>query len=165
MCPVKWQWQYDFMNHSTPVSTRDLLLVLENIESNIDLDDKPPSKDKTKGADSKCKLDSIDACIPKKAKKGWTETHCSLCKKHGGVHSMHNTKECRHYNSDGTHKKAAASKPKTDKPAHDKTGVNYAQIICQECKKAVHSALKKSNWGSKCCRRHHDSDSDSDSDY
>ena len=98
MCPVKWQRQYDLMNNSTPVSTRYLLLVLENIKSNIELNDKPPSKDRAKGADSKCKTDSVDTRTPKKAKKGWTEKHCSLCKKHGGAHTMHNTKECRYYN-------------------------------------------------------------------
>ncbi len=42
MCPVKWQRQYNLMENSTPVSTRALLLVLENINSNIELDNKPP---------------------------------------------------------------------------------------------------------------------------
>ena len=46
MCPVKWQRQYNLMENSTPVSTRALLMVLENIESNVEFDDKPPSKDK-----------------------------------------------------------------------------------------------------------------------
>jgi hypothetical protein len=58
----------------------------------------------------------IPRCIPKKANKAkedWTENHCSLCKKHGSVHITHNTKECRHYNSDRNHKKAI-SKPKSD---------------------------------------------------
>ena len=81
MCPVKWQRQYDLMENSTPVSTRALLMVLENIESNAELDDKSPSKDKA----------SNDSHNPKKAKKGWTEKHCSLCKKHGGAHTTHNT--------------------------------------------------------------------------
>ena len=49
MCPTKWQRQYDLMENFTPVSTRALLLVLENIKSNVELDDKPPSKDKAKG--------------------------------------------------------------------------------------------------------------------
>ncbi len=31
MCPVKWQRQYDLMENSTLVSTRALLMVLENI--------------------------------------------------------------------------------------------------------------------------------------
>ena len=94
------------MDRSTPVSTWALLMVLEKIKSNVELDDKPPSKDKAKGADSKRKAESQDSRNPKKAKKGWTEKHCSLCKKHGGAHVMHNTKECRHYNKDGNHKKA-----------------------------------------------------------
>ena len=94
------------MENSTPVSTRALLLVLENIESYVELDVKPPSKDKAKGADSRRKAESNNSHNPQKAKKGWIEKHCSLCKKHGGVHTMHNTKECRCYNKDGSHKKA-----------------------------------------------------------
>ena len=70
MCPVKWQRQYDLMNNSTSVSTRDLLLVLESIESNVELDEKPPSKDKAKGADNKCKMVSIETRIPKKGQEG-----------------------------------------------------------------------------------------------
>ena len=97
------------MENSTPVSTRALLMVLENIESNVELDDKPPSKDKAKGSDSKRKAESYDSCNPQKAKKDWTEKHCSLCKKHGGMHTTHNTKECRHYNKDGSHKKAGGT--------------------------------------------------------
>eukprot|EP00804_Cyclotella_cryptica_P003882 CCRYP_015754-RA/>CCRYP_015754-RA protein AED:0.44 eAED:1.00 QI:0/0/0/1/1/1/2/0/223 len=38
MCPAKWQTQYDLTENTTPVSTRALLLVLENIENNAELD-------------------------------------------------------------------------------------------------------------------------------
>jgi hypothetical protein len=48
MCPVKWQRQYDLMENSTPVSTRALLMVLENIESNVELDEKPPARTRQK---------------------------------------------------------------------------------------------------------------------
>ncbi len=58
------------MKNSTPVSTRAIFLVLENIESNVKLNDKPPRRDKAKGADSKRKTESNDSCNPKKAKKG-----------------------------------------------------------------------------------------------
>ena len=152
------------MEKSTPVSTRALLMVLENIESNVKLDNKPPSKDKAKGADSKRKAESNDSRNPKKAKKGWTEKHCSLCKKHGGEHPMHNTKECRRYNKDGSHKKAGGT-PKPSKPASGKDGMNFAQLICTETKKAACSALTKVNHGRKYHDRHKESDSDSDSDY
>ena len=152
------------MENSTPVSTRALLLVLENIESNIELDDKPPSKDKAKGADSKRKAESNNSRNPKKAKKGWTEKHCSLCKKHGAAQTTHNTKECRCYSRDGSHKKAGGT-PKPNKPASGKDGMNFAQLIHTETKKAVRSALKKVNHGKKHRSCHEESDSDSDSDY
>ena len=90
MCPVKWQRQYGLMENSTLVSTRALLMVLENIKSNVKLDDKPPSKDKAKGTDSKRKAESNDSGNLKKAEKGWTEKHCSLFKKHG-VHTLRTT--------------------------------------------------------------------------
>ena len=64
ICPVKWQWQYNLMENSTPVSIRALLMVLENIEINVKLNDKPPSKDNAKGADSKRKAESNDSCNP-----------------------------------------------------------------------------------------------------
>jgi hypothetical protein len=43
MCLAKWQTQYDLTENTTPVSTRALLLVLENIENNVELDAKPSS--------------------------------------------------------------------------------------------------------------------------
>eukprot|EP00804_Cyclotella_cryptica_P007310 CCRYP_002540-RA/>CCRYP_002540-RA protein AED:0.40 eAED:0.74 QI:0/0/0/1/1/1/3/0/281 len=43
MCPAKWQTQYDLTENTTPVSTRALLLVLENIENNAELDRSPPA--------------------------------------------------------------------------------------------------------------------------
>jgi hypothetical protein len=103
ICPAKWQTHYDLTENITPVSTRALLLVLENIENNAELDAKPSSTIKAKGADQKCKMESMDSRIPKKPKKvGWTEKHCVLCKKHGGPHKSHDTPDCRHYNKDGT---------------------------------------------------------------
>ena len=124
----------------------------------------PQGKDKAKGADSKRKAESNDSRNPKKAKKGWTEKHCSLCKKHGGAHTTHNTKECRRYNKDGSHKKAGGM-PKPTTPASGKDGMNFAQLIRTKTKKAVCSALKKVNHGKKCCSHHKESDSDSDSNY
>eukprot|EP00804_Cyclotella_cryptica_P023290 CCRYP_000455-RA/>CCRYP_000455-RA protein AED:0.42 eAED:0.83 QI:0/0/0.25/1/0.66/0.75/4/139/237 len=69
MCPAKWQTQYDLTENTTPVSTRALLLVLENIENNAELDNKPASTTKAKGADMKRKMESMDSRIPKKPKK------------------------------------------------------------------------------------------------
>jgi hypothetical protein len=63
MCPVKWQRHYNLMNNFTPVSTRALFMVLENIESNVVLNEKPPSKDKAKGAGNNTATESIAAVI------------------------------------------------------------------------------------------------------
>ena len=95
MCQAKWQMQYYLTDNTTPVSTRALLLVLENIKNNTELDTKPPSMKKSKGADGKCKMELMDSRIPKIPKKvGWTNKHCMLCKTHGGPHKTHNTGDC-----------------------------------------------------------------------
>eukprot|EP00804_Cyclotella_cryptica_P018265 CCRYP_005976-RA/>CCRYP_005976-RA protein AED:0.46 eAED:0.82 QI:0/0/0/1/0.5/0.33/3/0/385 len=149
MCPAKWQTQYDLTENTTQVSTRALLLVLENIENNAELDNKPASTTKAKGADTKRKMESMDSRIPKKPKKvGWTEKHCVLCKKHGGPHKSHNTRDCRRYNKDGTPIKKNGGAGNT----------NFAQIVRAELKKALR---KKSSKRKKL--RANDSESDSDS--
>ena len=79
-----------------------------------------------------------------KVKKGWTQKACSLCKNHGGMHTTHNTKECMHYNEDWSHRKAGGT-PKPNKPASGKDGMNFAQLIRNETKKAVRYALEKVN--------------------
>jgi len=145
MCPQKWQRQYDLNDHSILLSTRAHLLVLENIKTNIEVGDKPPSNHKATRADSKRKMESIDCQILKKACKElvhWTDKHCSLCKKHGGVHTMHNRCDYNRYNSDRMPKKSGGS----DRPHHkgrNPQGAIFAQIIHAECKKAVRIAFKK----------------------
>ena len=61
MCPAKWQTQYDLTEKTTPVSTRALLPTLEKIENNAELDAKPPSGNKMKGAGGKHKMELIDS--------------------------------------------------------------------------------------------------------
>jgi len=79
----------------TPVNTRALLLILEKIENNAELETKPPSMIKPKGADGKCRMESIDSRIPKKSKQvGFSDNQCALCKKHGGPHKLLNTRDC-----------------------------------------------------------------------
>ena len=67
-------------------------------QEHVELDDKSPSKDKTKEADPKRKIESSDLCEPQKAKKDWAEKNCSLCKKHGGTYTTYTTKGYRGYN-------------------------------------------------------------------
>jgi hypothetical protein len=70
MCPTEWQKQYDLNDHSTLLSTTSLLLVLENIKTNVKVDHKPASNYKAKGAKSKRKMASTVSWILKKAHKG-----------------------------------------------------------------------------------------------
>ena len=72
--------QYELMENFTPVSARALLLVLESIESNVELNDKPPIKDKTKGADPKQNMDLVIHIWHRLEGKNQTEKHCSLCR-------------------------------------------------------------------------------------
>ena len=98
-----WKTQYDLIENNNPVSTRALLLVLKNMKNNAELDKKPPNSIKANGAGGKCKMESINSCIPKKPKKvGWTNKHCVLCKKHGGMHKSHNRHDCHCFNKDST---------------------------------------------------------------
>eukprot|EP00804_Cyclotella_cryptica_P002418 CCRYP_004105-RA/>CCRYP_004105-RA protein AED:0.47 eAED:0.47 QI:0/-1/0/1/-1/1/1/0/125 len=86
-------------------------------------------------------MESMDSRIPKKPKKvGWTEKHCVLCKKHGGPHKSHNTRDCRRYNKDGTpiKKNGGAGKPGLKK---ENRRALTAQIVRAELKKALRKSL------------------------
>ena len=154
----------------TPVSTRAFLLVLERIKNNVELEAKPPSTIKSKEAAGKCKMESMDSCIPKKPKQvGFSDKQCTLCKKHGGPYKLHNTHDCRRVNPDNTPIKrnggvgSAQKNGQADKH-HSKEreckGTNFVQIIHKEVQKAF---CKQSNKCKKHCTN--DSKSDSDSGY
>jgi hypothetical protein len=91
MCPVQWQRQYDLMENSTLVSTRALLMVLENIESNVELNDKPPSKVKAKGTDSKQKKELSHSRSPPRRPRRAGQRSTVLSARNRGLHTTHNT--------------------------------------------------------------------------
>jgi hypothetical protein len=108
MCPYAWQDQYNLHEKGgTPVDMCSLLLSLEAIErvcgregsekSNPSCN-KKPSHSKKKGT----KQPGTDS--PRVPKKVRTEKHYSLCKKHGGAYTTHNTRDCRCFEKDGTKK-------------------------------------------------------------
>ena len=70
MFPARWQTQYNLTKNTTLVSTRALLLVHENIESNANLDYKSQNPNKPKGDEGKCKMDLNQYHNPKKTHKG-----------------------------------------------------------------------------------------------
>ena len=88
-----------------PQSIRELLEVLECIEKAYPTDKVGGgAKTNTKSTESsKRKMITFNDQIPKKRR---TEKHCSVCKKHGGAHTTHNTPDCRKYDSNSTPKKS-----------------------------------------------------------
>jgi hypothetical protein len=99
--------QYDLTQNLLPQSIQKLLVVLENMEkvvanSNAKERVKKEGTEKATGKREKGKrrgTSSKDYRIPKKVR---SEKSCALCQKHGGMHTTHNTGECRKYEKDGT---------------------------------------------------------------
>ena len=159
MCPARWQAQYNLSKNTTLVSTRALLLVLENIENNANLDYKTTNPNRPKGAEGKCKAKSTDSQIPKNPKKvGWTDKHCVLCKKHGGPFKSHNMHDCHCFIKDSTwiKNRGGASRPQSNKKG---PGANFVQLMCAKIKKALCKHTRKDR---KCHAHELDSNSDSD---
>jgi hypothetical protein len=103
MCLTKWQTQYDLTEKTTSVNTRTILSILEKIESKAELEAQPPSIITSKGAEGKCKMESIDSLIPKKSKQvDFSDKHCAIYKKYGWPYKSHNTHDCRKFNPDST---------------------------------------------------------------
>jgi hypothetical protein len=123
LCPESWQDQYDLTQDLLPQSIRKLLGILENVEkvvANSNAKEKAEKKNTEKATGKRkkgnCKgSSSMDHYIPKKVrvKKSFT-----LCQKHGGVHTTHNTGECCKYEKDGTLKKSFSRKAAIE-PKHN----------------------------------------------
>jgi hypothetical protein len=101
MCPLMWQDQYNLNKKSMmPMDMRSLLMSLEAIErvctyekgklDNFEKSDKSSNKGK-KG--KKCPGTDSTVRVPKKVRFEKFEKHCELCKKHGGTHTTHNTRD------------------------------------------------------------------------
>jgi hypothetical protein len=109
MCPLPWQDQYN-MNEKgmTLMDMRLLLTSLEAIErictyekgksDTFEKSDKSFNKGK-KG--TKCPGTNSTVRVTKKV---CFEKHCNLCKKHGGMHTKHNTSDCHRFEKDGKEK-------------------------------------------------------------
>ncbi len=124
--PMWWQNQYN-LNHSTvPESTRTLLLDLEAIEWVMEEKRGANLKAKAKGgtvpaeAKSNPKHKASRGPTGQVPKKGRSEKFCQQCKAHGGPFTMHNTLDCRRYDSNSKPLQAAASKPAESKKPYKK---------------------------------------------
>ena len=143
-----------------------LLTVLETIEK---LTENQAAKEKARTAKQDTKTDhekfgkrkgmsSSTNRIPKKAKPS-LDRFCQLCKEHGIPHSMHNTKDCRKYEKDGSRKKFGRS----DTKSCGRSGNSFAQLMdkISKLEKLVKKSAKKS---SRKCRHRNDSDNSDSND-
>jgi hypothetical protein len=160
MCPHQWQDQYNLQKKGmTPMDMRTLLASLEAVEhvcthekTHVTSGEKASQKSK---AGTKRPSTGATLRVPKKV---CFEKSCELCKKHGGAHTTHATKDCRKYKKDRTLKpnfhtaKKAGKKPNPAK-----------QLFAQLSKKLDHleKTIKKASHKSKK-RRRDDSNSDSE---
>jgi hypothetical protein len=90
-------------------------------------------------------------------KKVHFEKSCELCKKFGGVHTTHATKDCRTYEKDGTVKaNFRAAKKAGKKPNPEKQSFAQLSKKLDKLEKTVKKASHKS-------KKHRRDNSDSDS--
>jgi hypothetical protein len=165
MVPRNWQDQYELTGATVPQSVRELLEALERIERAFPTNTVGDGHKTTvkSGDSSKRKMVSFNERIPKKHRR---EKHCSLCKKHGGAHTTHNTPDCRKYESNGNPKKTFNGK-KTNGPSRGperpaRGGSSYAQLSAKIDKLEKSNKKMKRAINKKKRKRHNDSD-DSDS--
>jgi hypothetical protein len=104
MCPRQWQDQYKNLQEKgmTPMDMHSLQASLEAIEhvcthekAHAPSSEKASHKNK---AGAKRPSNGATRQVPKKVH---FKKSCKLCKKHGGTHTTHATKDCRRYKKDG----------------------------------------------------------------
>ena len=103
--------------------------------------------------------------IPKKHRMD--TKHCVLYKKHGGMHSTHNTGECHKYEKDGTPKKSFAGKSAQHNTCSGRVPCeqnnSYAQLSVEIVKlEKSDKMLKSMNKKCKLANTKHKHDHDSD---
>jgi hypothetical protein len=163
MCPLMWQDQYNLNKKGmTPMDMHLLLTSLEAIEcictykkgksNNFEKSDKSSNKGE-KG--KKCPGTDSTVRVPKKVR---FEKHCELCKKHGGTHTTHTTRDCHRFEKDGTEKSSFHAAKKGGKKSYP-VNQNFAQLTKKIEK--LEKVLKKSGKKGKK-RRYKDSNSDSE---
>ncbi len=160
MYPHQWQDQYNLQEKGmTPMDMHTLQASLKAIErvctpekAHVPSSEKASHKNK---AGAKRPSTGAMMQVPKKIH---FEKSCELCKKHGGAHTTHASKDCRKYEKDGTLKADFRAAKKAGKKPNP-----LKQSFAQLSKKLdrLEKTLKKASHKSKKCHRD-DSDSDSE---
>jgi hypothetical protein len=160
MCPHQWQDQYNLQEKGmTPMDMHSLQASLEAIER-VCTPEKAhaPSREKASQKNEAGAKRPRNGATKQAHKKVRFEKTCELCKKHGGTHTTHATKDCHKYEKDGTAKadfrtaKKAGKKPNPVKQS-------FAQLSKKLDK--LEMTLKKASHKSKK-RRRDNSDSNSE---
>jgi hypothetical protein len=160
MCPLQWQDQYNMNKKGmTPMDMRLFLTLLEAIKSVCTYEkSKSEYYEKSSHKSKKVKKCPGTQAMVRVPKKVCYKKHCNLCKKHGGLYTMHNTGDCCRFEKDGKEKsnfRAARKGGKKGNPIKS----NFAQLT-KKIKK-IKKALKKSG---KKGKKHHYKDSNSNSE-
>ncbi len=161
MCPHQWQDQYNLQEKGmTPLDMMHTLLAsLEAIER-VCTHEKARAQSGEKASqksEAGTKRPNTGATL-RVPKKVCFKKSCELCKKYGGAHTTHATKDCHKYQKDGTLKanfRAAKKAGKKPNPAKQ----SFAQL--SEKLDRLEKTLKKASHKSKKCHRDN-SDSDSE---
>jgi hypothetical protein len=152
MCPHQWQDQYNLQEKSaTPMDMHALQASLKAIERVCTPEKAHAPSGKKASHKNKAGAKWPSTGATKQAhKKVCFEKSCKLCKKHGGEHTMHATKDCHKYKKDRM--------VKADFRAADKVGKKpnpAKQLFAQLNKRldTLEKTLKKASHKSKKCRR------------
>ncbi len=160
MCPHQWQDQYNLQEKGmTPMDMHSLQASLKAIE-HVCTHEKAhaPSGKKASHKNEAGAKQPSNGAMRQVPKKVCFEKSCKLCKKYGGAHITHTTKDCRKYEKDGTAKanfhaaKMAGKKPNPAKQSFTQLSKKFDKL---------EKNLKKASHKSKKCRRDN-SDSDSE---
>jgi hypothetical protein len=125
MCPHQWQDQYNLQEKGmTPMDMRSLQASLKSIER-VCTPEKShaPSGERASHKNEAGAKRPSNGAMKQAHKKVRFKKSCKLCKKHGGVHTTHATKDCRKYEKDGTAKDDFHAAKKADKKQFSKTVV------------------------------------------
>jgi hypothetical protein len=159
MCLHQWQDQYNLQEKGmTSMDMRTLQASLEAIER-VCTHEKAhmPSGEKASHKNKAGAKRPSTGAMMRVPKKVHFKNSCKLCKKHGGAHTTHATKDCCKYEKDGTLKaNFRATKKAGKKP-------NPAKLLFAQLSKKLdrlEKTLKKASHKSEK-RRRDDSDSDS----
>jgi hypothetical protein len=160
MCPHQWKDQYNLQEKGmTPMDMRSIQASLEAIKG-VFTHEKThaPSGKKTSHKNEAGAKQPSNGATKQAHKKVHFKKSCKLCKKHGGNHTTHATKDCRKYEKDRTVKaNFRAAKKAGKKPNPAKQSFNQLSKKLDKLEKTHKKAFHKSK------KRHRDN-SDSDSE-